>query len=157
MIANHTLLFLLFLLILLVKVSLLIIYLKFSKKSSLISRWPFFFNFFVKKLKKKGHLLVKVLFLLNSKYIISKHSTSRKSRKSRKSRVWFATTTNKKYYLSTIHYYKEKSSTQVAHLSCTKFSKIYFFCLPQVKKVKKIFSTFPDVYNNKGLGTGVRN
>ena len=34
---------------------------------------------------------------------------------------------------------------QVAHLSCTKFLKIYFFCLPQVKKVKNVFSTFPDV------------
>jgi hypothetical protein len=43
-----------------------------------------FFNFFAKKLKKKGHPLVKLLFLLNSKYIISKlMSTSRKSRKSR--------------------------------------------------------------------------
>ena len=46
-----------------------------------------------------------------------------------------------------IHYYyttSKKSSTQVAHLSCTKFSKIHFFCLPQVKKVKKVFLTFPD-------------
>jgi len=53
-----------------------------------------FLNFSAKKLKKKGHLLVKLLFLPNSKYIISKlTSTSRKvyliskSRKSRKSRV----------------------------------------------------------------------
>jgi hypothetical protein len=55
-----------------------------------------FLNFFVKKLKKKGHLLVKLLFLLNSKYIISKLTlTSRKSRVSWTQSVTSSVTSSK--------------------------------------------------------------
>jgi len=41
----------------------------------------------------------------------------------------------------------KKSIIQVVYLSCTKFSEMYFFYLPQVKKVKKVFSTITDVGN----------
>src|SRR6266851_6255996 len=100
-----------------------------------------FFHFFVKKVEKLKKR--KVLYLLNyffnqspKVHALLQVKSLQQVLKSKKSIIQV-----------------KKSIVQVAHLSCIKWPKTYFFNLWQVKKVKKVFSTFPDVTTTVAVTT----